>query len=267
MLPSNARINTHWMALLTLAAAIWTSCCPCRATDADCHNKRKDCQRYGRCTVRTNHPRLRHDYECYAATKGDCRSSEVCKEDGRCHPSEMGECVRKEDLKEHLCAPHPDCAAYGHCASVQGTCVATKPEHCERSLRCTTQGLCSLGGYYGTSCHATTEAQCRQSTGCEIAGMCELNEGILFTHGCRIGKSDAACQKTLVCTEYGRCHRRPEQGCPNGDKCPHHYCAQQEDEASTQPCTKRLYNDEALKACTPDGRCILNKDAQCISLP
>ncbi len=247
-----------------MAAMMVSSCCPCVPTDAKCQ-ERRECSREGHCTVRMHHAGDWY-YACYAATEEDCQQSKICKEGGKCHPSEMGSCVRKEDLDKHLCKDSWRCRHNGSCASLDGACIATKPEHCERSYRCKTEGRCAQ---VDMICEVTTDEHCRQSTGCEIAGLCKIDWRLGINFGCSLTKDEDACQDSLVCQDYDRCHRRPNRQCDqSGEKgCGLYYCGPAEDEPGVTPCFKRTHIPEAREACEPHGRCILNEDDQCVPLP
>ncbi len=266
MSPSNTHFTTLWMILLTLAAATLASCCPCNPTDEDCRTKRKKgCDLYGECTMRTHHTGDWY-YTCYAATEEDCRQSKVCKEDGKCYPNERGKCVLKEDVDKDLCKDSWVCRHRGGCVPLDGVCIPTKAKHCKRSYQCKAEGRCGL---VGMSCLATKDKHCRQSTGCEIAGLCKIDKKLGMNMGCSVAKDEDACQDSLVCQDYDRCHRRPYDGCDQSGKtgCGLYYCGPAEDEPGTTPCIKRTQKPEVREVCEPDGRCILNEDDQCIPLP
>jgi len=126
------------VACIVACALISTGC----LTDRKCQS-RDWCKENGGCTA--------HEGHCVAATEDDCRSSEVCAEEGKCYPMSLsliafdGRCHVQEAedcLNSTICAEEGLCSLGRNLADTENACVAGSDRDCEQSKRCKDEGYC-----------------------------------------------------------------------------------------------------------------------------
>ena len=92
------------------------------------------------------------------------------------------------------------CKSIGDCSmGADGTCSATKAEHCAQSTFCADFGACTLKG---TSCVVAGDAECKKSAACKKEGKCTAYE--IVGEG---GKAPGHCKPTTAaceCKKLGR---------------------------------------------------------------
>jgi len=114
------------------------------ATNSECsreHGSRRidPCKTRGWCTAKGG--------VCRATSDEDCKRSEVCEKTGSC-VARNGECVvaAKSDAdcrRGHGSLNWDHCQTSGRCSASDGTCIATKDEHCKQSQLCRESGKCT----------------------------------------------------------------------------------------------------------------------------
>ena len=118
-----------------------------------------------------------------------------CNVRGGCIPSAEG-CMATRD--EH-CAKSLNCKWYGWCSvDKDGGCIATRDEHCANSETCKEEGKCSLSPY-GRDCVPSKTEHCANSEDCELTGDCSLDRFM-----CIPSKTEH-CTKSAICKFKGRC--------------------------------------------------------------
>jgi len=132
---------------------------------------------------------------CSCASQRECPTSEDCKKYGACINEGPNRCVtgcEKLCKSEGLCTPdysdgtlncvakHNDCVEtgicrqYGRCSAVNGYCIPTSDEQCQKSIECGTKGRCKI---VNNECMPTSDIDCSRSWDCTFHGKCYFKKG------------------------------------------------------------------------------------------
>jgi hypothetical protein len=166
----------------------------CSATQAGCKASRS-CEDEGRCTLKG---------DVCIATDAGCANSRACKTERRCRAVD-GVCANPAD-KPNCTIP---CEMYGLCTSRRGRCVATKPQHCQKSDACKSKGTCRP---HEGRCVALTARDCAAvckvfGTCHPVGGQCAKSKNAIVSGEIVVEPphSDADCASTDGCERHGAC--------------------------------------------------------------
>jgi hypothetical protein len=140
------------------------------------------CREHGQCSAREG--------LCVAATDGDCKRSEACKDNGKCKATEAGGCAADSDAS---CKASDRCDGRGECSAVGGWCVARSAAGCVLAPACKeglTEGWCYSGH---------DDEDCRDGAQCGDWGRCSYKDGWC------VAASDEDCKLSTTCRTRQRC--------------------------------------------------------------
>jgi hypothetical protein len=209
---------------LAAAAVLAASCC-LESLFADQCADEPECAAEGRCG--TSFYRAGDGLtRCYVRDARDCRASRACADEGRCalEPRASLDCVADGTPPlanaANPCTGDVVCRELGMCGVFEGTCAATDPASCARSLGCVLHGRCSFlpdkmmcGAASDADCAGSLEclafSRCRRPTlplmGTAIA--CAGPDGVMPAYG------DLLCTRIPECRTEGRCLRADDGSC------------------------------------------------------
>jgi hypothetical protein len=138
---------------------------------------------------------LRREAHFYAR----CPTSLACRDGGLCSPPPPG--VRPSPptcwaLRDEDCLRSRDCAEYGRCIAVDGSCRTLTDARCRASRGCSTLGACAV---VNGRCGAANDVDCAGSERCLEDGACTAAEGRCQASRQQDCAASAGCRKRGAC--------------------------------------------------------------------
>lgn len=221
-------------------------------------DRNKDCREEGRCGVRT-YASGDAMARTYVRDSADCRQSEACTVEGRCHyvPDTSDACVGLTDLD---CQASERCATEGACTvDLSGRRCITLPSGCAQADACQELGLCNYKHAEGCVLEGPTDCEMP----CRIEGRCDLVDGVC------VAGTEQDCAASAHCKGRGRCGLNQgrcvatEAGCQDSSMCALNGWCSVGGDAESGPAD---WCDDAVgvcdEACWASGRCSY-EDAYC----